>query len=46
VLAAQGNHQEGVIMSVLISIFPMAGEVIIYIWKAIEPDMKDPFWEE
>ena len=33
-------------MPVLVSIFLMAGEVIVYVWRAIEPDMKDPFWEE
>ena len=33
-------------MSVLVSIFLMAGEVIVYIWRAIEPVMKDPFWAE
>ena len=30
----------------MIEILELAGQVVVYIWKAIEPDMKDPFWEE
>ena len=33
-------------MSVIVHIFELAGQIIVYISGIIEPDMKDPFWAE
>lgn len=33
-------------MSVIVQIFGLAGQIIVYISGIIEPDMKDPFWVE
>ena len=33
-------------MRVLIEIFSLAGNLVVYIMDILEPDLKDPFWEE
>ncbi len=33
-------------MSVVVHIFELAGQLIVYISGIVEPNMKDPFWEE
>lgn len=33
-------------MSVIVHVFELAGQIIVYISGIIEPDMKDPFWAE